>query len=359
MDGTAAVSDQDLDFLRDNDSLYVLPLKYVPLDTLALRRGRLVKTFPLDTAVEIIRYTGGMGFFLIEDMMSGGVDEIFGWEEGYAHPDAEMLRVLATLNSYDVYNLRITFRKHGIDYEGYEYLQLSPAMQKELATYMRHFTRPLIDTVFGSAADRNPDRDIIEMLRTPDTGEALENLRRLSTKLHVHTDEIPTFLDEFSDVYLAVSYYKHYADRIGVLNGSLLAELTKIPQDLKWKHDPEIERGCAECREYLKALLLQVYAKLDEFEQETRRFWADLNPERFRELQKLVKESQSMIAGVLCGVGVKLQRWRERFPTADHGSASRRYEVMRNEIRPGMGRLMWLATGETQFITSPGKTRLG
>lgn len=57
-----------------------------------------------------------------------------------------------------------------------------------------------------------------------------------------------------------------------------------------------------------------------------------------------------MIAGVLCGVGVKLSRWREQFPTAEHGNAARRYDVMRSEIRPGMGRLMWLATGETQFI---------
>lgn len=351
MDGLTREALEDLEFLRDNDSLYVLPLRHVPLETPALRRGRLVKTFPLDTAVEIVRYDGGMGFFLIEDLLSGGVDEIFGWEEGHKHADAEIIRVLATLNSYDVYNLRIKFKQHNIDYEGYEYLQLSPDMQKELSVYMREFTRPFIETVFcADALKENPDRDIVSLLQDPDNGDTLQNLQRLSAKLHVHTDEIPKFLDEFSDVYLAVSYYKHYADRGGVMNTSLMEELSKLPEDLKWKHDPEVERGCIETREFMRALFFQVYAKLEEFERETKLFWVDLNPDRFRQLQRLIRESQSMIAGVLCGVGVKLSRWREQFPTAEHGNAGRRYDVMRSEIRPGMGRLMWLATGETQFI---------
>ena len=322
MDGLPRDAAEDLEFLRDNDSLYILPLKYVPLETPALRRGRLVKTFPLDTAVEVVRYNGGMGFFLIEDLLNGGTDEIFGWKEGHKHPDAELIRVLATLNSYDVYNLRIKFKQHNIDYEGYEYLQLSPDMQQELSVYMREFTRPLIETVFGAdALKENPDRDIISLLRDPDNGDALQNLQRLSTKLHVHTEEIPKFLDEFSDVYLAVSYYKHYADRGGVLNASLMEELGKLPEGLRWKHDPEVERGCTETREFMRALFFQIYAKLAEFERETKLFWVDLNPDRFRQLQRLIRESQSMIAGVLCGVGVKLSRWREQFPTPDHGIA--------------------------------------
>jgi hypothetical protein len=153
-------------------------------------------------------------------------------------------------------------------------------------------------------------------------------------------------------VYLAVSYYKHYADRSRVVNSSLMEELGKLPDKLKWKHDPEVERGCMEIREFMRALLFQTYAKLDEFERETKLFRVDLNPERFRNLHVLVREPQSIIAGVLCGIGVKLSRWRQRFPAAEHGSALRRYEVMRNDIRPRIRRLMWLATGETQFSRS-------
>ena len=47
--------DLDAEFLRDNDSLYVLPLKFIPLNTSSLRRSRLVKTFSLETAVEVFR----------------------------------------------------------------------------------------------------------------------------------------------------------------------------------------------------------------------------------------------------------------------------------------------------------------
>jgi len=55
VDGLPRDTELDLEFLRDNDSPYILPLKYVPLETPALRMGPLVRTFPLDTAVEVVR----------------------------------------------------------------------------------------------------------------------------------------------------------------------------------------------------------------------------------------------------------------------------------------------------------------
>ena len=60
MDVLPRDTELDLEFLRDNDSPYILPLKYVPLETPALRMGPLVRTFPLDTAVEVVRCNGGM-----------------------------------------------------------------------------------------------------------------------------------------------------------------------------------------------------------------------------------------------------------------------------------------------------------
>ena len=352
MDGSQIDAEHDIEFLRDNDSIYALPLRYVPLETVFLRRGRLVKTFPLESAVEIIKYEGqGMGFFYVDDLMKGDLNEKFGWDDGAEHPDAKVLKVLSELDSFDIYNLRIKFRQHDIGYEGFEYLTLSPELQRELRTYMNEFTAPLIRTVFGEdAAASGMDGDIVSLLRNPDTGQAMQNLQRLSDKLYVDRAEIPQFLEEFSEVYLAVSYYKRHADQIRVLNGALISELEILHRSLDWKHDPKIEHMCREVGEYLKALLFLVYAKLDRFDAETRRFWVNINPDRFRDLQALVRESQETIAGVLCGLSVKLSRWREQFPTAEHGAAERRYEVLKTEIRPGMGRLMALATGEADFL---------
>lgn len=352
MDGLTFDDEQDLEFLRDNDSLYALPLRHVPLETTALRRGRLVKTFPLDSAIEIFKFSDkGMGYFHIDDLLSGRANAVFGWEDGATHPDIETLGALSSLESYDVYNLRINLRRKGIAYEGYDYLNLSREMQLKLGAYMREFTVPLIETVFGDTEKvAETDGNVISLLRNPDSGEAMENLNRLSNRLKIAKGEIPAFLEDFSEVYLAVSYYKHYADKISIMNESLVTELDGIYRSLEWKYDPEIQKKCEEVREYLKALMFLVYASLDKFDRETRHFWVDLNGQRFRELQDLVGETQAMIAGVLCGMGVKLTRWREQFPTAEHGSSDRRFEVLRNEIRPGMGKLMALATGEEDFL---------
>jgi hypothetical protein len=103
---------------------------------------------------------------------------------------------------------------------------------------------------------------------------------------------------------------------------------------------------CNDTKEVMKSLFLEVYQRLDVFERETNSFWSDLNPGRFWDIRWLVRDSQAMIAGVLCGLGVKLSRWREKFPTINHGSSTIRYEAVRNEIRPGLKRLARLAAAD-------------
>jgi hypothetical protein len=52
--------------------------------------------------------------------------------------------------------------------------------------------------------------------------------KRLSAKLCLGTEEIPRFLEEFSDVYMASSYNKYYAGFIGVMNSMFMRELDGI-----------------------------------------------------------------------------------------------------------------------------------
>ena len=336
----------DQQFLEDNDSLYVLPLKFVPFETGALRRCRLIKTYSLNTAVEV--YSGGengRGYFELEDVLEGRANSAFGWPDSGHHPDIDILNVLGSLNSYDVFNLRVKFGKFEIEYEGNDYLCLSSDMERELTVYMRQFTRPLIQTVFGDTGKEAATvSDIVDLLRNPDSREAMGNLKRLAERLEVDVDEIPAFLVEFSDVYLAVSFYKHYADRISVMNAKLFAELQVVRKNIGWKADPEQNRICDESKSRIHGLLMEVFRRLDVYERETKDFWFDLNAERFRNMQVLLNDSQDVIGGILCGLGVKLARWRERFPTDDHGGVNTRIEAIQNELLPGLSGLALLAT---------------
>lgn len=340
--------EEDRDFLEDNDAIFTLPLKYVPLQTTSLRRSRLTKTYSLDTAVEMFRYGEGLrAYFLIEDVLKGALNEKFGWPPGGQGHDAQLLKTLSSINSYDVFNLRIQFRESGIDYEGIEYLALSPEMKSELSVYMRQFTQPLIQLVFGDRDVANsPQTDIIDLFRNPGAEEPARNLKILAGKLNIQTSALPDFLHNFSEVYMAISYYKNYADNIGVMNAVFMSELDYIHTSLQWKSDPDIEKICVNTKEIMKSVFFEVYQRLDVFERETKNFWADLNPSRFRDLEWMLRDSQMMLGGVLCGLGRKLAGWRERFPTADHGSAPNRYEVLKNEFRPGLSSLVQLAAAD-------------
>ncbi len=55
-----------------------------------------------------------------------------------------LLGRLADLPSYDVYTLRIFFRRYDIPMTDYTELKLSDRKKEELTQYMRDFTRPLI-----------------------------------------------------------------------------------------------------------------------------------------------------------------------------------------------------------------------
>ena len=172
--------DLDAEFLRDNDSLYVLPLKFIPLNTSSLRRSRLVKTFSLETAVEVFRVSDqGRGYFLMEDLLKGDVSGLFSGASGnQAQLNSEMLVLLSSLHSYDIYNLHIKFRENNIEYKNSEYLQLSEEKKRELAVYKRQFTAPLIQTIFGGGvSDKHSASDIVDIFRDPNSIDAKRNLK--------------------------------------------------------------------------------------------------------------------------------------------------------------------------------------
>lgn len=106
----------------DRDSLHVLPLSDIPLDTPVLRSARMVKNAKLDSVIEI--FSGlqtGSGQLHIEDL-----PQEFGWDLYEPPPDLIVLRKLALLPSYDVYRLRLSLREHGIEVNSVEALKLSP-----------------------------------------------------------------------------------------------------------------------------------------------------------------------------------------------------------------------------------------
>ena len=189
-------------------------MKIVPLETTELSRGRMIKNSALEPALELFRgVETGSGQILINEIDSERGHHMFGWPLNRIHPDLDLLRKLARVTAYDVYSLRIQFRALGIEPSSVSYLHLSPEKRKSLHLYMKVFTLPLIDLVYG-ASDSSADdvESVIDLFRDPDTRVARANLMKLANGLGVEIEDIPRFLEDFADIYMSLSYYQEYLD---------------------------------------------------------------------------------------------------------------------------------------------------
>ncbi len=161
----------------DMDSMHILPLGTLPIETQALKRARLIKNVRLESMVEL---------FHGDDTGSGQVSitalrKVLDWPEDPRHPDDCLMHSLSALPSFDVYSLRLQLRKLGIDTNATDNLKLSDAKLSELTVYMKAFTLPLIRHVYGNT-DTTIDsvRELIAMFASPDRQEAIQNLKMIA-----------------------------------------------------------------------------------------------------------------------------------------------------------------------------------
>jgi len=67
--------------------------------------------------------------------------------------------------------------------------------------------------------------------------------------------------------------------------------------------------------------------------------WDNITAQKFRDIRGHVISAQKTIGGVLCGLGIKLSAWEERFPKSDIGGPIARSEMLFAEILPGLDKL--------------------
>lgn len=335
---------EDPDFVRDNDSLYVMPLQIVPFETPALRVGRLIKNAALNPAIEVFNLgDSGSGQILIDDIDPEFGQQHFGWSKTEVSPDLEILGKLGRLTSYDVYSLRVLFRELKIPVASIEYLCLSDQKMLQLRKYMRIFTQPLIRRIFGDAVAADDESgDLMTMLQDSDPAETLRRLEVLAEALNIPIQSIPTFLEDFADIYMSFSYYQEYLDDIVPKLVDMVAEINDLKNSYQMKQDLNLMDACKGVTKDLSDLAVGLTGRFESFHANTKGVWQDISVERFSEVGMMVKSHHTTIGGVLCGLGLKLNAWRQRFPTRDSGGPQARAEFLHSSILPGIEQLVAL-----------------
>ena len=317
----------------DRDSLHTLPLSIIPLDTVALRRARLIKNVRLRSVVELFgeKQTGSGQMDLAD------VAKEFGWAKDQVVADRILLGKLAALHSYDVYSLRISLRDNGIQVNGIDSLKLSPSKNAELTEYMAMFTRPLILQIYGGADVEIKDfEDVIALFRDPDVKKAREKLEVMAAKLEIRLSEVPQFLEDYGDIFLSLSYYRQCLDQIEPTISQFLESLEELRANWQLRQDQNLMKTCGEVERVINGLMAAITGRFENFDRSTKQMWDNISAERFRKVKELIESYHTTIGGVLCALSVKMDAWARLFPGKDVGGPVRRAEFIMSELKQGI-----------------------
>ncbi|MCZ6859762.1 MAG: hypothetical protein O7I42_05710 [Alphaproteobacteria bacterium] len=317
----------------DTDSLHILPLAIVPLQSPALQRARMIKNSRLKSVIELFNVdTGGSGQIEVE-----AVPKEFGWSEDEPHPDLLLLRKLKDLPSYDVYSLRILLRSHGISVSDSKHLKLSSGKSAELSEYMTDFTMPLIKQIYGEGEIEIKDfGDVVGLFRDPDISKAREKLSIMAEKLEIGLEEVPSFLEDYGDIFLSLSYYRQCLDGIEPIISNFLESLPMIRENWQLRKDTHLMSTCAMIESKINGLMAAITGRFENFDRSTGDMWSQISASRFQKVKALIESYHTTIGGVLCSLSLIMGAWDHHFPSKDAGGPNKRAGFIMSELKQGI-----------------------
>ncbi|MBT4890910.1 MAG: hypothetical protein HON65_15300 [Rhodospirillales bacterium] len=319
----------------DQNSLFAMPLGIMPIQTAALKNARLIKNARLETVVEFFSDSStGSGQMQIRDLPAQ-----FSWPPN--HPDIQLLKKLGALPSYDVYSLRLATREMDISVQDIDALRLSADKTEELTSYMSSFTRPLILQIFGDdqTCDIEDFDDILNLFRSPDKQNALDRLKQMAAKLSIRPDQVPTFLEDYGDIFLALSYYRQCLDEIEPIITTFLESLDDLKKSYQFKEDRALQSSANEVESILNEGMAGLTGRFEAFDRSSSNMWQDISADKFRRVENLIRGYHVTNGGVLCALSLKMTVWANAFPTSDSGSPTRRAELLSSDIRQGIEKI--------------------
>ncbi len=332
----------------DRDSLHILPLSILPLDTPSLNRAKLIKNVRLDSVIELFTDADtGSGQIGIEDL-----PQQFNWDMAEPPSDMTIMRKIGMLPSYDVYSLRISLSEMDIAVNDHDALKLSDAMSKELTAYMTDFTRPLIAQIYGGDDVKIESfDDVIKLFRSPDMKTALEKIRIMADKLNIKPEEIPRFMEDYGDIFLSLSYYRRSLDAIEPIITEYLEAMDALKDNYRFKIDQNLGKTMDEMEATINELMAAITGRFENFERGTKHMWDEISADRFRKVEDLISSYHTTIGGVLCSLSVKMDAWARLFPTPSSGGPGKRAEFIMSEMKQGMEKIQKIEDSAPMLFT--------
>lgn len=316
----------------DRDSLWTLPLVMMPIENRALKQTKMVKNSHLESVIELFdEHETGKGHIRPRDLAN-----VF---TNVSSEDFHLIHKLAELQSYDVYSLRITLRKNGIEIDNYDDLKLSDEKQEELKSYMRPFMEQLVLNLFGPddhiGEKVNGGDDWLSLFHHPDVDETRNRLKNMAGKLDMPLHEVPRFIQEYGDVYMSVAYYRECLDIIRPTIWDFLRSATEILEHQQLSQNFPLTNACGRMRSKVKKIEDTLWRQFSLFGQSNVQMWKEMSAESFNAFREAVHRDHTKMGGMMCALAVKMNLWAEEFPTHDDGSPLRRADFILTDMGQG------------------------
>jgi len=320
------------------DSMDELPLSIIPLSSNTFKNAKLLKNTRMETVLELYNdpITGSFQMATDDDAFA----DAFSSHNEAVLKDQEIIQKLSKLKSFDIYSLRVTLRKMGLDVVDEKALELSSDMKNRLKKYTRSFTTPLIQKIYGDdESDALKSGDLTALFKNSDIYVVKKNLDLLSEKTGIKLGDLPKFLENYSDVFLSIAYYRYSYEQIDTEVQRLLVWINDIEQSPQIKKTPATYHACLEVADALHIVLSSLKDRFDRFQFSFELFWTDINHVSFETLQKEIQRNHASMGAVLCGLHVKLNAWKKEFPNNDIGSPQKRGKFIISDLQPGIQNL--------------------
>ena len=321
--------------MNENDALHILPLTNIPLQVTALRKTRLIKNAKLEGVVELYNgATTGSGQVTPE-----GLADVFDFS-GDRAKDLVIVKKLADLPSYDVYSLRTSLAKAGIEVDDVETLKLSEELADSLTTQMSTFTRPLVAKIYG---DETQEAHTLQDIRRLFTGrradQALKNLTQLAEQLEIALADMPQFFEDYADVFLSMAYYQKCHEDNASRYEAFMRDLEGLARAPSLRSNPTAASQFESAVETFRKLYFAIGNMLVALRVRAVVMWDDISARRFRRMTDLVIGHQEKIGALLCAVSVKLNAWRRYATAAATDTAADKANFVSSSIMYGLDEL--------------------
>ena len=334
--GKLSTVEESNEIARLRDALHILPMSTMPIEHPFLKRALMVKDAKLDSVIEFYKDQGGAGSG--QKDVDGVARDLY--QTRMNHPDVRLLKMLSSLNSYDVYSLRITLRANEISVDDQNALKLSPEKTKALSVYMKKFTRPLLMEVYGGEANIESFEDVVRLFRDPDIKKAKKSLDMMATKLGIDIAAIPKFLEDYADIFMSLSYYRDCLDSIQPMIEDFLEEMNDLKKSFQLKSNPKFMHTSAQMASIFTNVTAAMATRFEDFDTNTKDMWVNISAERFRRVEALIAAYHTTIGGVLCAMTVKMHAWQKNFPRRNVGSPPKKAEFIMSDMRAGLDKMI-------------------